>query len=161
MKKLFYCLILSLLTLVGCNKDDENAKWEYKVVTLGDGSWAHLSHMITQDTKMEDFFPTLFEDPTVELDALGEEGWELVNVYTTTETTYPNMGKSEYHTGVKENTRTQTVNFVFKRKKTNDSKSKETTRNSSVTSASSNEYQLADSTAVEVVEVTDSVSVWE
>ncbi len=58
-------------------------------------------------------------DPTPQLNKLGEEGWELVSVYTTTETVFPNFGNKEYHTGVKSNTRTQTVNFVFKRFVTN------------------------------------------
>lgn len=42
------------------------------------------------------------------LNLYGKEGWELVNVYTTVETVYP---KSENDA----NTRSNTINFVFKR----------------------------------------------
>lgn len=144
MQKLFYFLILSLLVLTGCRKEEEAIEWEYKVYSFGDGSWEHLRHLITQETKMEDFFPTQFQDPTDILNVLGEDGWELVDVYTTTETVYPNMGKSEYHTGVKENTRTQTVNFVFKRKKTKDT---EADKETSTSSKSSNVVDVTETDA--------------
>lgn len=45
----------------------------------------------------------------------GKEGWELVDVYTTTETVFPNFGDENLHTGIKANTRTKALNFVFKR----------------------------------------------
>jgi len=46
---------------------------------------------------------------------MGEDGWELVNSYTETNTVHPNFGSSEYVTGIRENTRTSVLNFVFKR----------------------------------------------
>ena len=41
--------------------------------------------------------------------------WELVSAYTETGTAFPNFGSSEYVTGIRDNTRTSVVNFVFKR----------------------------------------------
>ena len=40
---------------------------------------------------------------------------ELVSAYTETGTAFPNFGSSEYVTGIRDNTRTSVVNFVFKR----------------------------------------------
>ena len=54
---------------------------------------------------------------TDSLNQFGKEGWELVNVYATTETTHPNFGNSEYVTGIQPNVRSSELNFVFKRKK--------------------------------------------
>jgi hypothetical protein len=46
---------------------------------------------------------------------MGKEGWELVSTYTEIGTSFPNFGNSEYVTGLRDNTRTCVVNFVFKR----------------------------------------------
>ena len=46
---------------------------------------------------------------------MGKEGWELVSTYTETATAFPNFGNSDYVTGIRDNTRTSVVNFVFKR----------------------------------------------
>ena len=40
---------------------------------------------------------------------------ELVQAYTETGTAFPNFGNSDYVTGIRDNTRTAVVNFVFKR----------------------------------------------
>ena len=42
---------------------------------------------------------------------------ELVDVYTIEETVHPNFGNEEYVTGLRENTRTASINYVFKRRK--------------------------------------------
>ena len=102
MKKLFVLFILSIL-LVSCNK--EQPKWEYKVICIEGiefplGAGLNYRH---------------FEDPTSELNKAGANGWELVDVYTEVDTDFPNFGDQEYHTGIKSNTRTKKVFYVFKR----------------------------------------------
>jgi len=52
-----------------------------------------------------------------ELDSLGSEGWELVSTYLEIETAFFNFGKSDLHTGIKENVRPQAVVALFKRPK--------------------------------------------
>lgn len=45
--------------------------------------------------------------------SLGDEGWELVDVFEETETVHPNFGNSEYVTGIQPNVRTSEISFVF------------------------------------------------
>ena len=98
MKKVFF-LVITFLTIAACAP-----KWEYKIVTVdNEQSSAFEASEITVSSE--------------DLDLIGEEGWELVDVYTIIETEHPNFGNSEYVTGIRENTRTGSVNFVFKRKK--------------------------------------------
>jgi hypothetical protein len=52
-----------------------------------------------------------------ELDSFGREGWELVSTYLEMETAFFNFGKSDLHTGIKENMRPQAVVAIFKRPK--------------------------------------------
>lgn len=52
-----------------------------------------------------------------QLNEMGSQGWELVDVYTMTETIHPNFGNSSYVTGLQPNVRTSEVAFVFKRPK--------------------------------------------
>lgn len=52
-----------------------------------------------------------------DLNMFGIDGWELVDVYTIVETSFPNFGSEEYVTGIRENTQTSSVNYVFKRRK--------------------------------------------
>lgn len=100
MKKLFMILAL-VLTMSACSM---KSNWEYKIVTI--------------EAKSEsDFAPNTFSISSEDLNLFGMEGWELVDVYTTLETVHPNFGNSEYVTGIRENTRTESVNYVFKRKK--------------------------------------------
>lgn len=98
MKKLMI-LGTACLMLAACG----NTKWEYKVVSM-------------TGNKTNDYSSTIFSDPTGMLDNMGKEGWELVDTYTETSTAFPNFGNDQYVTGLKPNTRTSVVNFVFKRK---------------------------------------------
>lgn len=102
MKKLilFTCLIA---TLISCGT--KNEQWEYKVVKVA-GTDAELA---------EDFGSLVFADQTSMLNKMGKDGWELVSTYTETGTVFPNFGNSEFVTGIRDNTRTVVVNFVFKR----------------------------------------------
>lgn len=82
------------------------SNWEYKVVAV-------------KGTEMEasKFDPKEFDVSDESLNLFGKEGWELVNVYPTTETIHPNFGNSEYVTGMQPNVRTSELKFVFKRRK--------------------------------------------
>lgn len=72
-------------------------QWEYKVA----GTDAEV---------MADFGTLVFADQTSMLNKMGKEGWA-----TYTGTSFPNFGNSEYVIGLRTNTRTMVVNFVFKR----------------------------------------------
>ncbi len=99
MKKLFMSLAI-LLAFSACSV---NTNWEYKIVTI-DGK------------STSDFDSNQFSVSSDDLNLFGAEGWELVDVYTIESTVYPNFGNSEYVTGIRENTRTESVNYVFKRR---------------------------------------------
>lgn len=114
-------LTLAVISLAACNKQ-EAPKWEYKIIRQTEDDGITLQEQTMRTTNRmygkygsEAMLPIPYNDPTLQLNKLGEQGWELVNVYTTTETVFPNFGNEEYHTGVKSNTRTQTINFIFKR----------------------------------------------
>lgn len=85
-------------------------EWEYKTVQIGESVYEDWINR-------NDVYSTSFPDPDPMLNQIGKEGWELVGVYTEVATSYPNFGSEEYHTGIKTNTRTRRVNFVFKRLK--------------------------------------------
>lgn len=111
MKKVF-CLLcgLCLLFFSGCSlsfnsQDNEEVKmvWEYKeVVSYGDNI-------------VKDYRDKSFSNKLKELNDLGQEGWELVGVYSTIETVFPNFGNEGYHTGMKSNTRTSKIVYLLKR----------------------------------------------
>lgn len=98
MKKVLLFLI-AVLTVAACS-----SKWEYKIVTI-------------ENEQFSEFAASEIKVSSKDLNQYGEEGWELVDVYTIIETEHPNFGNSEYVTGIRENTRTSSVNCVFKRKK--------------------------------------------
>lgn len=81
--------------------------WEYKIVSV-----KGEEHEI-KGTQLSNKFDVSGES----LNLFGKDGWELVSIYENTETVYPNFGNEDYHTGIKTNTRTVEINFVFKRKK--------------------------------------------
>lgn len=98
MKKVLF-LVIAVLTMAACS-----SKWEYKIVTVA-------------NEEASKFKASEFKVTSEDLNLFGKEGWELVDVYTIIGTEHPNFGNSEYVTGIRENTRTGSVNFVFKRKK--------------------------------------------
>ncbi|WP_300729917.1 DUF4177 domain-containing protein [uncultured Bacteroides sp.] len=100
--KRFIFISFTLLLFFSCSNE---TKWEYKVVKVA-GQNAEV---------MEDFAPMVFNDQTPMLNKMGQDGWELVNTYTEINTVHPNFGNSEYVTGLRENTRTSVLNFIFKR----------------------------------------------
>jgi len=101
MKKLFLIAVVGLLSF-SCT-----SKWEYKIVSVKGEE---------QETR-EKFQTNKFDVSDESLNLFGKDGWELVGIYDNVETVYPNFGNEDYHTGIKTNTRTAEINFVFKRKK--------------------------------------------
>lgn len=95
-----------LIAMLGLAITSCTSKWEYKVVTVKG-----------TEKEVSKFDPNKFEVTDENLNLFGKDGWELVDVYPTTETVHPNFGNSEYVTGIQPNVRTAEVNFVFKRKK--------------------------------------------
>lgn len=101
--------LFMLLSAVSCGGSDvstNNKKWEYKVKRVGG--------MVTSDENSE-FRAKLVMADEDELNRMGEEGWELIDTYEETETTYPNWGNEKYVTGIQPNVRTMSVVFLFKR----------------------------------------------
>lgn len=95
-----------LLTCIftNCNKQDDKDIWEYKVVAI--------DAINKTDFQPREFFN--IGDET--LNYYGNEGWELISTYTTEETVFPNFGDAQYHSGIKANSRTEKIFFIFKRK---------------------------------------------
>ena len=110
-KALFICCLLASI-LVSCTTQTQS--WEYKVVKVAGKDAARLA----------DYGPLVYGDQTPMLNKMGEDGWELVNIYTEVATAFPNFGNSEYVTGIRENVRTSVINFVFKRPYTEDKETK-------------------------------------
>jgi len=100
---LICCLIAA--TLVSCGTKEKS--WEYKVVKVA-GKEAE---------KMANYGSLVYGDQTIMLNKMGQEGWELISTYTEIGTAFPNFGNSDYVTGIRDNVRTNVINFVFKRPK--------------------------------------------
>ncbi|MDE5829276.1 MAG: hypothetical protein K2H48_04720 [Duncaniella sp.] len=106
MKNIISLFVVFVLAsaISSCSKDnDELQKWEYKTLAA-------------RVTEVNDFWANYIAVPQAEMDTLGAQGWELVDVYTKIETVHPNFGNKQYVTGLQPNTRTQGVYYVFKRK---------------------------------------------
>ena len=107
MKKLFYLLLIIGISagIFSCTKEKKEVqKWEYLTISSVGYSWS-------------DFRQRSIDLIDAELDSLGNQGWELVDVYTRVETVHPNFGNERYVTGLQPNTRTSCVYYVFKRPK--------------------------------------------
>lgn len=119
------CILLLGLLLCACGSSSQ--KWEYTILS-------YQGSIIPQTSSTEDLVEQLsnadYNTASIKplnfpseaaisdrLNVCGKDGWELVDTYTTVETAYPNFGNEDYHTGIKTNTRTLTINFVFKRPK--------------------------------------------
>lgn len=50
-----------------------------------------------------------------QLDALGQQGWELAGSYLEMETAFPNFGSADYVTGLRDNVRPQRLVLILKR----------------------------------------------
>ncbi|MGE5411137.1 MAG: DUF4177 domain-containing protein [Clostridiales bacterium] len=100
MKNIYLVLILGVL-FTSCKQN-----WEYKIITVKG-----------TETENSSFDPKKFDVTDESLNLFGKEGWELVDVFETTETVHPNFGNSEYVTGLQPNVRSSEINLVFKRKK--------------------------------------------
>lgn len=105
MKKAVF-LLIGLAVTIGipsCSqKEEDPQKWEYKTLTVWGDSYS-------------DFYGRSIDIPQAEMDTLGAQGWELVDIYTRVETVHPNFGNAQYVTGLQANTRTAAVFYVFKR----------------------------------------------
>lgn len=112
MKKILFLCCLLAGVLVSCSPKEQS--WEYKVVKVA-GKDAEI---------LADYGPLVYGDQTPMLNKMGQEGWELIDIYTEVATAFPNFGNSEYVTGIRENVRTGVVNFVFKRPYTEDTETK-------------------------------------
>ena len=107
MRSKFVSLALGMaFILSGCQNNTH--KYEYKIVRI---PGKNICEVITGI----DAFPSDFDDQTAMLNKMATQGWELDNVYTEIETAYPNFGDKHYHTGIKTNTKTRALNFIFKR----------------------------------------------
>jgi len=99
-KYLIMCFMVAFLA--SCSN---NNPWEYKVVKVAGMPAEELA----------EYGALVYGDQTAMLNKMGKEGWELVSTYTETATEFPNFGSQDYVTGIRDNTRTSVVNFVFKR----------------------------------------------
>lgn len=104
----FNLLIVFIAALVLSSCSNREKYWEYKVIYFSgdnarDGIDAFKYQSITPD-----------ED---DLNKFGAEGWEIATSYLEMETAFPNFGKDEYHTGIKENVRPQRLVIILKREK--------------------------------------------
>lgn len=120
MKLKILTLFIIVITMLTACHNQEPQQWEYMVLPIEGSKLPTVyapndKEMLTQQS---DFKSLEFNNQNFNmmLNSYGKDGWELVNIYSTIETVFPNFGNEEYHSGIKENTRTQTINFVFKRK---------------------------------------------
>lgn len=114
MKKLLFIAVAMLVVLASCKDENKIQKWEYMRVKTNavlvdeHGNWPGFSENFvineTQGTNIDD-----------SLNTLGQEGWEIVGVYTKTSTTFPNFGNAEYVTGLRDQVATRRVVYVLKR----------------------------------------------
>lgn len=100
-------ILLFLIICISCFAQNRTRAqriiWEYKVVKVNDYFYNSSSYV---------YNPPKFYDQTAMLNEMGNKGWELVNVYTEVSTVF-GTNNNRYNG----NTKTQVINFVFKRPK--------------------------------------------
>ena len=109
MKQLLYFIVMlsAIMGTVSCsNREDTHQKWEYRTLVV---------YANANDGDYDKFVKNEIPVPYAKLAALGAQGWELVDVFTETETVHPNFGDPKYVTGIQPNTRTYRALYVFKR----------------------------------------------
>ena len=84
--------------------------WEYRIVEFSAAGGASR-------TGTAALAATTIQIDQMKLREIGAEGWELVSTMLEVETAFPNFGKDEYVTGLRENVRPQKAVLVFKRKR--------------------------------------------
>lgn len=103
---LFLVICISCFGQKSANKTNTNNQrviWEYIEIKVEGSSLSKYGYN-TPD----------FSNQTGMLNLMGSMGWELVNVYTETATEFPSFGSNGV---IGSNTKTQIINFVFKRPK--------------------------------------------
>ncbi len=98
-------IILACIMVAFLASCSNNHPWEYKVVKVA-GKPAET---------LAEYGPLVYGDQTAMLNKMGKDGWELVSTYVEVATAFPNFGDASYVTGIRDNTRTSVINFVFKR----------------------------------------------
>lgn len=120
MRQSIFILLFALLLSACSNKDATPQQWEYTIVSFPGSKLPTVYSPNDKEALIElsNSQPLNFPEASAipnSLNLYGKDGWELVSAYTTVETVFPNFGDASYHTGMKDNTRTNTINFVFKR----------------------------------------------
>ena len=113
MKILKSCIYLLLsIMLVSCKTEIKESSTEPKIQT-----WEYeVVKVVGEDAKSyAKFNPLVYDDQKDMLNKMGKEGWELVSTYTEIATVFPNWGHSNSCLGIRDNVRTNVINFVFKR----------------------------------------------
>lgn len=151
MKKIFLALLAVLIafSFASCSKKkEEPQKWEYKVLNVYGERFPGICKIGGENRLVPDEFNYKgFSLPQEELDSLGNLGWELVSVYTTIETDYPNFGNDKYVTGIRSNVRTSSLHYVFKRPLQEGKESSK--KNASPTDSTATDSLTADSAAAD------------
>jgi len=93
--------VLLFVILAGTSLSGGLRVYDYKVVELQAVNPEHAEGGLNIDSSA--------------LQKLGRQGWELVGTVTDVETSFPNFGNEEYHTGIKSNTHTRTAFLLFKK----------------------------------------------
>lgn len=108
MKKII-CLLMALSPILFCACRQGDPSYEYKILRLKSDIAENI---------YEDFQSSLFDDPTSALNRMAKEGWTLDHVYTEVFTTYPNLSTDKRHVaGIRTNTKTLSVYFIFRRRR--------------------------------------------
>ena len=84
--------------------------WEYRVMSV--------APVVANDrgtTTAGALAPNQINVGEAQLDALGQQGWELAGSYLEMETAFPNFGSADYVTGLRDNVRPQRLVLILKR----------------------------------------------